>query len=73
MYEYVDITNLCGCKGTTNIWNKQGFDEKKRIYLLFSGKIDIKKGEVVPHPYFKNNLYLILISWTSMKKLLSDW
>lgn len=45
MYEYVDITNLCDCKGTTNIWNKQGFDEKKRIYLLFSGKIDIKKGE----------------------------
>ena len=23
------------CKGTTNIWNKQGFDEKNRIYLNF--------------------------------------
>jgi len=48
MYEYVDITNLCDCKGTTNIWNKQGFDEKKRIYLLFSGKIDNQKGRELP-------------------------
>ena len=26
------------CKGTTNIWNMQGFSIKMQIYLDFSGK-----------------------------------